>query len=95
MQENLSAYRFDVADGVYEVELRFAETKFQKPGERVFDVKINGAVMLEKLDLVKETGFQRALTKKFKINTAGGILIEFSAIQDKPILSGVRIRRLN
>lgn len=95
MQENLSAYRFDVADGVYEVELKFAETKFQKPGERVFDVKINGAVMLEKLDLVKEIGFQRAFTRKFKVDAKGGIVIELAASKDKSILSGARIRRLN
>lgn len=94
MQENLIAYRFDVPKGVYEVELKFAETKFHKPGERIFDVKINGETMLEKLDLVKEIGFQTALTKRFQINSASGIVIDFTSVQGKPILSGVRIRRL-
>lgn len=94
MQENLTAYRFDVPAGAYEVELKFAETKFQKEGERIFDVKINNQNFLEKLDLVKEIGFQQAFTKKIQINTTGGIIIDFSAIKGKPILSGVRVRRL-
>lgn len=94
MQENLTAYRFDTPKGVYEVELRFAEIKFDKPGERVFDVKINGATLLEKLDLIKEIGFQTALTKRFQVNSTNGIVIDFTSVQGKSILSGVRIRRL-
>ena len=94
MQEGLTAYRLDVAEGAYEVELKFAETKFQKAGERVFDVKINGLLMLEKLDLVKEAGYQTAFSRKFKVNTKNGILVEFAPLQGKAILSGIRVRRL-
>lgn len=94
MQENLSSYRFDVPAGVYEVELKFAETKFEKPNQRVFDVSINGRKMLEKLDLINDFGAQRAVTKRFRIDTASGIVIDFAAIEGKTILSGVRIRRL-
>lgn len=94
MQEGLAGYRFDVPDGPYEVELKFAETKATKPGERVFDVRINGQTFLEKLDLVKEVGFQQALTKRFRIDAKSGINIEFTALQGKPVLSGVRLRRL-
>jgi beta-galactosidase len=95
MQEGLTAYRFDVPAGDYEVELKFAETKVEKAGQRVFDVKINHQTMLEKLDLVKETGFQQAFVKRFQISTAGGIVIDFAAIQGKPILSAIRVRRLS
>ena len=95
MRENLSAYRFDVPKGSYEVELKFVETKFEKPGERVFNVKLNGSIMLEKLDLAQEIGFQQAFTRRFQINTVSGIVIDFTAIKGKPILSAVRIRRLN
>ncbi len=94
MQEGITAYRLDVADGTYEVELKFAETKFQKPGERVFDVKINGQTYLEKLDLVKEIGYQAAFAKKFIINAKGGILVGFAASQGKTVLSAIRVRRL-
>jgi beta-galactosidase len=94
MQEGLTGYRFDVPAGDYEVELRFAETKFEQAGQRVFDVKINGQTLLEKLDLVKEIGWQYALTKRFQVTATSGIVIDFAPIQGKPILSGVRIRRL-
>lgn len=93
MQEGLTAYRFDVSNGVYEIELRFAETKFQQVGERVFDVKIIGQMFLENLDLVKEVGAFTAFTRKFKVNAKDGITIDFTAIKGKPILSGVRLRR--
>jgi beta-galactosidase len=94
MQENLTAYRFDVPAGDYEVELKFVETKFENPGQRVFNVKINGQTIFEKLDLAKEVGINRAFTRSFRINTRDGIVIDFEAIQEKPILSAVRVRRL-
>lgn len=94
MQENLSNYRFDVPKGVYEVELKFAETKFEKPNQRVFDVSINERKMIEKLDLAKDFGAQRAVTKRFRIDAANGILVDFASIEGKPVLSAIRIRRL-
>ncbi len=94
MQAGLTAYRFDVPRGTYEVELRFAETEFENAGQRVFDVAINGQTLLEKLDLAKETGVQRAFTRRFRVTAEDGIIIEFKAYQGKPILSAVKIRRL-
>jgi beta-galactosidase len=93
MREGLTAYRLDVPEGVYEVELKFAETKSQKSDERVFDIRINGQIFLEKLDLVKETGFQNAFTRKFRVTAQGGILVEFAASKGKAILSAIRVRR--
>lgn len=95
MQENLTAYRFDVPAGNYQIDLMFAEMKFGKPGERVFGVKVNGQSVLEDLDLAKDPGFQQAFIKQCRVNSSGGITIEFSAIKGKPVLSGVRIKRLS
>lgn len=94
MQEGLTGYRFDVPAGSYEVELKFVETKFEQPGKRVFDVKINGATVLEKLDLVKEIGTEQAFTRRFRITAKDGIAVDFNAYQGKPVLSGIRLRRL-
>jgi len=93
MQENLTGYRFDVPAGNYQVDLLFAEMKFDKPGERIFDVKVNGKLVLEKLDLVKQVGPQQAFIQQCRVSSAGGINIEFNAVKGKPILSGVRIKR--
>ncbi|MGD9561220.1 MAG: glycoside hydrolase family 2 TIM barrel-domain containing protein [Pyrinomonadaceae bacterium] len=92
-REGSGSYRFDVPPGSYEIELRFAETKAEKPGERVFDVKINGQTMLRGLDLVKSVGRHTALTQRFAVRTENGILIELSGTQGKPLLCAVRIVR--
>jgi beta-galactosidase len=93
MREGTGGYRFDVPPGVYEIELRFAETSFKKPGERVFDVEINGQTFLDDLDLVEEVGFQTAFTRRFTVSTDNGILLELAASKGKPMLSAIRIRR--
>ncbi len=96
MQENLNGYRFDVPDGEYEIELRFVEPKFKEAGKRIFDVKINAQTVLENFDLVKESGSMQSFSRKFKLSAQNkrGIQIEFSAVKDKPILSGVRVKKV-
>lgn len=50
----------------YTVRLHFAELDGAKPGERVFDVKLQDKVVLEDFDIVKEAGGgNRALVKEF------------------------------
>ena len=46
--------------------LHFAEPDDVKPGERVFDVALQGKTVLANLDVVKETGGpNRALVREF------------------------------
>ena len=96
MAEGLTAYKFDVPDGDYEIELRFAEPKFKDAGERIFSVKINGQTVLENLDLAGRVGIMLSFTQKSRISANGkhGISIEFPAVKDKPIISGIRVRKL-
>lgn len=96
MREGLSGYRFDVPEGEYEIELRFAENKFKETGQRIFDVKINGQTVLENLDLIKEAGLMESFSRKFKARAQDrrGVNIEFLAEKDKPILSGIRVKRI-
>jgi beta-galactosidase len=96
VRQGLTACRFDVPDGGYEVELRFAEYLSQQPGERVFSVSLNGNSVIANLDLVKEHGALRAETRKFQVNAthSQGVTIQFSASSGEAVLSAVRIRRL-
>lgn len=95
-RQGLTACRFDVADGRYEVELRFTEHYFQQPGERVFSVAINGNPLIANLDLVKERGALRAEARMFQVNAtqSQGVTIQFNASSGEAVLSAVRIRRL-
>ena len=97
MSEGLTAYKFDVPDGDYEIELRFVEPKFKESRQRVFDVGINRQKVLENLDLVKENGLLQSFTRKFRVAAQNkrGIAIEFAAVKEKPVLSGVRITKVS
>ena len=94
MQEGLTAYRFDVPNGTYEVELRFVETKFEKAAERVFNIAVNGRTVVAGLDLASAAGLHHGLKRRFRTDASNGIVIEFAAVAGKPILSAIRIRRL-
>ena len=91
----LEAYRFDVPDGRYEVELRFTEPT-AAPGERVFGIAINGRRVLNRLDLAAQAGIARAVPIIVEADAIGGrgLTINFPAERGQPVLSGVRVRKL-
>ncbi|HEY7236821.1 MAG TPA: glycoside hydrolase family 2 TIM barrel-domain containing protein [Gemmatimonadaceae bacterium] len=90
----LSAYRFDVADGTYDVELLFAEPSVG-PGERVFDVAVNGAPYLRALDLSATYGIGRAAryTTRATATDGQGIVVTFTATKGEPILNAIHVTR--
>ena len=102
----MSEYKFDVPVGKYQVELFFAEpfsknemknterTGVSANGERIFDVKINNQLVIEKLHLAKDYGNQTAVIKAFEISTQGNISIKLNAIIGKTVLSGIKIQKL-
>jgi beta-galactosidase len=93
----MDAYRFDVPDGDYELELRFAEYFPNAPGLRIFRVACNGQTLIDKLDLGETPGPRRALSRTFVTRAAGGrgLDVRFDAIVAKPVVSGLRIRRIH
>ncbi len=93
-RKGLTSYRFDVPSGIYEVELCFAEMEHQNENERVMDISINELPVWEDLDLVKDYGYLRAVTKKFEIYTSDnhGIEIKIDAKKGLSVLNGIRIK---
>lgn len=91
----LSAYRLDVPEGTYEVELFFAEGEIFKEGQRIFDVLLNGSQFISKLDIFKEYGFARAFSrsKQVKVSGSEGILLEFNKIAGEPFVSAIKITK--
>jgi hypothetical protein len=86
-------YRFSVPNGSYTVTLKFAEIWFKNPGQRVFDVTINGQKVLANFDIVAQAGGpDRAVDKAFRVNvTDGGIAIEMNSTVDEPQINAIEI----
>ena len=77
----------------YDVRLIFSEPKQLLPGERLFDVSLDGEKVLESLDVLKEAGGKdRMLVKAFKNIPAGKALrIELTPVVGRTLLSGVEV----
>jgi opacity protein-like surface antigen len=90
--KNPLTYTFAVAGGTYHVNLLFAEYVFQKPGQRVFNVRMQGQVVLQNLDLLASAGFDKALTRGVDVTvTNGELTIEFDNVVQNPIVSAIEI----
>lgn len=92
-REGMQAYRFDrLPDGVYTVELGFAETRHKKAGKRVFDVAVAGVPVIEGLDLAKEAGENTAVTRQYTVKVTGGKLdVVFRPHKGDPIVNAIRV----
>jgi len=84
----------------YTIRLGFSGLPGDKPGQRVFDVKLNGETVLTNFDIVKETGKpDHAIWKEFTRTIKGDLLVELVAKTAKPspkqmpLLNGVIILR--
>ncbi|HOK45648.1 MAG TPA: malectin domain-containing carbohydrate-binding protein, partial [Bryobacteraceae bacterium] len=86
-------YRFDVPAGNYRVNLHFAEIFFSRPGERVFDVFINGQKALVNFDIVAAAGGpNRAVVRQFDVSLpAPGMVIELAPRVENAKISGIEI----
>jgi beta-galactosidase len=104
----LTAYRFDVPDGDYEIELRFAEPggaagdvaaggatpAGQAPRAHAFGVSVNGRTVIERLDLATGRNVSPATPITTSASAVGqGITVSFTPIVGQPILNAIRIRK--
>ncbi|WP_439481413.1 PKD domain-containing protein [Cyclobacterium plantarum] len=97
-------YAVPVPNGTYQVTLHFAEIYWgatggapQGAGKRVFDVGIEGELVLDNLNINEEVGSQTALTKTFEVEVTDGELnMNFTSLasvggSDQPKLSAFEI----
>jgi len=68
------AYHLPVYPGAYTVELHFADTYNSAAGQRVFNVAIEGASVLQDFDIIATAGVNTALVRTFDVNVADGVL---------------------
>ena len=93
------SYNIPITNGTYNVKLHFAEIYWGAPeggkegaDNRVFDVTIEGDMVLPNLDIYAEVGAVTALVKTYEITVDDEELnISFSASTDRPKLSALEV----
>jgi glycosidase len=90
------SYQFDCPIGVYETTLLEAETWFSGPGQRVFNLFIQGGQVLTNFDIFVAAGGQnRPLTLVFTNSVTNGQLqLIFSPVVDNARVSGLQARKI-
>ena len=107
----LSDYRFDVADGEYEVELHFADlgskasksvydvSESEEKGKETsqFNVILNGNKVLEDFCPATQYGALNAAYKTFVVQAKDlkGITVSFEKEKGNTFLNAIKVRRLN
>lgn len=92
------SYDLPVANGAYTVVLHFAEIYWNTRGQRVFDVALEGSLVLDNYDILKKTGTNfTAASESFVVDVADGLLnIHFSALAstggiNRPKVSAIEV----
>lgn len=88
------AFGFDVpvGNGGYLVRLHFAELNKPQPGTRVFDVELEGELVLDGLDLTAEDGLGTATVREFPIVVTDGVVtIDFIRQIENAKISAIEI----
>ncbi|MCP4645392.1 MAG: PQQ-binding-like beta-propeller repeat protein [bacterium] len=82
-----------LVSGAYTVRLYFAEMDDLKPGERVFDVSLQGETVVEGLDLVQAVGSPTVgVMKEFPgVVSDGALVVGLTADKGATLLSGIEI----
>ncbi|MGH3713529.1 MAG: S8 family serine peptidase [Micromonosporaceae bacterium] len=95
LREGMTEYRFDgLADGVYTVELEFAELRTQSPGSRLFDVHLEGAEVLRRFDIAGQGGSFTAVRRTFTVTVTDGQLnVQFFTYRGfgLPVVNAIRV----
>jgi len=87
--------RNDIVGRTYTVRLVFAELERKGPGERVFDVLLQGRPVLENFDIVKEAGQPyRTIVKEFSgVELAETLELRLEPKGEaQPLLAGIQLR---
>jgi N-acetylneuraminic acid mutarotase len=81
-------------DGVYRLELKFAEIQNRSPGQRQFDVIVNGSPYLIAFDIAALVGRDFALDRSTNVSAVNGeITVQLARrqAQGEPILNAIRV----
>ena len=77
----------------YTVRLYFMEPEGRQAGERVFDIGLQGRILLRNVDVVAQAGGpNRALVREFKgIKVGKDLTVTLKPSAGEPVLSGIEV----
>ncbi|HIE96818.1 MAG TPA: hypothetical protein EYG03_07755 [Planctomycetes bacterium] len=81
----------------YQVDLLFSELAAgaSRVGRRIFDVAIDGDVVLNDFDIFAAAGARTALVESFDVVSDGTINIDLARVRREPTIAGIRITEKN
>ena len=91
--ESRAGYRLPVPAGNYDVVLHFAETYYDEPGQRIFDVSIEGRQVLDDYEPLAHAAFGRADLRRFEnISVQDGIIdLSLQPVVENPSICALEI----
>ena len=86
-------YHIPVSNGVYDVNLHFAEIFWANNGDRLFDISLEGQTLDRRFDIHSSAGRNQALQKGFEsiVVTDGALDIHLKAVKNFAQLSGIEV----
>jgi PKD repeat protein len=66
-----------------------------QPGQRVFDVAVDGTIVLNRYDIAADVGDQKATMKQFNVTSPGNITIDFTHEVENPLVDGIELINLD
>jgi hypothetical protein len=89
-------YQFPVPSGSYHVNLKFSENYATGPGQRVFNVSVNGQCALNNVDIfVLAGGGFRAVDQGCDVSASNQITIQFIPVIGAPKIGAIEILATN
>ena len=86
-------WNFPVTPGIYEVRLYFADiyAGTQSVGARVFDVSVEGTIVLNDYDIFAEVGGYKGVVKTFTVAADSNLDIDFGHVVENPKINAIEI----
>jgi hypothetical protein len=89
-------YEIPVTNGDYLIRMHFVENYWPGPGQRVFNVTMENAVVLSNFDIFSEVGYRSALVKDFNATVNDGVLnIKFNPTANRVALAAIEMFQVN
>ena len=90
----IAGYRFELANGRYQVTLMWAEQFVSAPGQRVFSVKLQGDIVLKDFDILAAAGGRfKAVNRAFTATVTDRLLaIDFIQGAENPTIAAISVQ---